>query len=414
MSANILINITNKIIKYYYLILVVSIFSNFAYILGLIGTYLSNMTLTDLLLNNIIPEKTNRIGEKTINKLDKIKNSFPRSLRLIIFGKWNPIYVYFIFLKERKRHDRSILLKHNIFSVDFISYIGKNKNLKICFEDFYLEEDLFALNRFIKYRILSGINKSGFEVLKKDFLSDEEKKKELVFKKLKKSVIRKKGSYEFVYNGISYKLPINRVDPYIYSERYGLPNIPLKTIERLEGKIFIDIGAFIGDTAIMLKDYKPSKIVCFEPDEMNREILNKTIILNGLSELVEVRTFALSDKIGTMSFIKDNASSKLTNEISEQTEVMEVSTLDTQFSEKDKVGLIKMDVEGFERFVIKGGKELIVANKPVLLISLYHTGADFFEIPKMIRDFSSDVRFRFIDINPFCPNLGEKILIAYF
>lgn len=372
------------------------------------------MTLIDLLLYNILPENKNNISGKTINKLDKIKNSFPKLLRSIIFGKWNPIYVYFIYLKDRKRLDNSILLKHNVFSIDFINYIGENKNKEINFDEFYLEEDLFALNRFIKYRILSGINKSGFEVLKKDFLNEKEIKKEGLFITLKESVIKKSNYYEFRFNNISYKLPINRVDPYIYSERYGIPYLPKKTIDKLSGKIFLDIGAFIGDTAIMLKDYNPSKIICFEPDDNNRDLLNKTININGLENLVEVRALALSDSVGKMSFLKDNASSKLTIENTSQTEVMEVSTLDIQFNESDIVGLIKMDVEGFERFVIKGGEKLIKANKPVLLISLYHTGADFFEIPKMLRGFSSDVKFRFIDINPFCPNLGEKILVAYF
>lgn len=372
------------------------------------------MTLIDLLLYNILPENKNNISGKTINKLDKIKNSFPKLLRSIIFGKWNPIYVYFIYLKDRKRLDNSILIKHNIFSIDFINYIGENKNKEINFDEFYLEEDLFALNRFIKYRILSGINKSGFEVLKKDFLNEEEIKKEALFTSLKESVVKRNDFFEFKYNGVYYRLPINRVDPYIYSERYGIPNLPVEVINMLEGKIFVDIGAFIGDTAIMLKDYKPSKIVCFEPDNINRNILNKTIKINELEGLVEVMSLALSDTVGTMSFVKDNASSKLTTENTSQTEVLEVSTLDVQFNDNDKVGLIKMDVEGFERFVIKGGENLIKANKPVLLISLYHTGADFFEIPKMLRDFSSDVKFRFIDINPYCPNLGEKILVAYF
>ena len=40
-----------------------------------------------------------------------------------------------------------------------------------------------------------------------------------------------------------------------------------------------------------------------------------------------------------------------------------------------------MDVEGFEYNVIKGGLNIIKKNNPIMIISMYHTAKDFFEIP---------------------------------
>ncbi len=72
-----------------------------------------------------------------------------------------------------------------------------------------------------------------------------------------------------------------------------------------------------------------------------------------------------------------------------------------------------MDIEGFERYAVKGGLETIRRDKPLLLISLYHTGADFFEIPPLLKQQVKEYNFRFLDINPGCKNLGEKILLVY-
>ena len=93
------------------------------------------------------------------------------------------------------------------------------------------------------------------------------------------------------------------------------------------------------------------------------------------------------------------------------TEKIEVTTIDTECKDK-KVGLIKMDIEGFEYFAIKGGLETIKRDKPVLLISIYHTGKDFFEIPPMIKSCVSEYMFRYLDLMPSSP-ITEKILVGY-
>ena len=86
-------------------------------------------------------------------------------------------------------------------------------------------------------------------------------------------------------------------------------------------------------------------------------------------------------------------------------------TIDKECKDRH-IGLIKMDVEGVEYNVVKGGLETIKRDKPVLLISLYHTAKDFFEIPPLLKDIVPDYQFRFMNIdivNPF----SEKILVGY-
>jgi hypothetical protein len=71
-----------------------------------------------------------------------------------------------------------------------------------------------------------------------------------------------------------------------------------------------------------------------------------------------------------------------------------------------------MDVEGFEYYVIKGGINTIQRDRPLLLISIYHTGKDFFEIPPLIQSYCPSYRFRYCDTIPMFL-ITEKIIIGY-
>ena len=83
------------------------------------------------------------------------------------------------------------------------------------------------------------------------------------------------------------------------------------------------------------------------------------------------------------------------------------------FVEKNSldVGLIKVDVEGFERALLKGAVRTIKIQKPTLLLSIYHSGGDFFDIKKMIEDL--DLGYRFKIKQQFAGSiLAETLLIA--
>jgi hypothetical protein len=92
-------------------------------------------------------------------------------------------------------------------------------------------------------------------------------------------------------------------------------------------------------------------------------------------------------------------------------EEIEITTIDAESIDKN-IGLIKIDIEGFEYFAVKGGLATIKRDKPVLLISLYHTGKDFFEIPPMLKNAVPEYNLRFIDCQAFSA-ISEKMLVAY-
>jgi hypothetical protein len=77
----------------------------------------------------------------------------------------------------------------------------------------------------------------------------------------------------------------------------------------------------------------------------------------------------------------------------------------------ENIGLIKLDVEGNELSSIKGAKKCIKKNKPILLISLYHTAKDFFEIKPMIEQMGLGYKFRIRKVTDEA--IKEIVLIAY-
>ena len=76
-----------------------------------------------------------------------------------------------------------------------------------------------------------------------------------------------------------------------------------------------------------------------------------------------------------------------------------------------KVGLIKTDVEGAEQNLFKGAMNTIIEQRPTLLISIYHSAADFFDIKPMLEKL--DLNYQFRIYRPTMMNiLTDTILIA--
>lgn len=77
-----------------------------------------------------------------------------------------------------------------------------------------------------------------------------------------------------------------------------------------------------------------------------------------------------------------------------------------------EVGLIKLDVEGYELEALIGAKETIKKFKPVIVISVYHKGQDLFEVPKLVKNLVPEYKLRFLNLNAESP-FSERVLLTY-
>jgi FkbM family methyltransferase len=147
----------------------------------------------------------------------------------------------------------------------------------------------------------------------------------------------------------------------------------------LKGSQVIDIGAHTGRHSIPLAAMVGSAglVYCFEPVPVIRRVLCENIYLAGLHNVV-VYPFALSDKSGLSNFKYVHnlpQESGLKNRHAYNGDPGEIEDIKVHMfkldevmsiSVREKVRLIKIDVQGGELDVIRGAKNLIYASKPIV------------------------------------------------
>ena len=201
----------------------------------------------------------------------------------------------------------------------------------------------------------------------------------------------------YYYNG--YYLPVNQFDSSVFFSRYGIDK--LTTLDSVRNKHIIDAGGYVGDTALLFSSYTDKNIHVFEASPSNMDIIRETIRLNHLDNIVPVSK-ALGEKSGTATFSLGERNS--CNSLVERPGYnypnhieVPVITLDDYVRENNlEVGLIKVDIEGGEQLLLKGAVETIRTQHPILLISIYHSANDFFEIKPMIEKMCDKYTFRII------------------
>ncbi len=150
------------------------------------------------------------------------------------------------------------------------------------------------------------------------------------------------------------------------------------------GMTVYDVGANVGFTAVLAarRVGPQGRVVCFEPLPANAEQIRRNAALNRFSG-VEVRQTALGREDGEAEFLTSESPTwgrlAQAGAAPRQSGVLRVPvrSLDS-LAVGDKLpppAFIKMDVEGAEADVLAGGRKLLAAARPVLVVELHHTYA---------------------------------------
>jgi hypothetical protein len=107
-------------------------------------------------------------------------------------------------------------------------------------------------------------------------------------------------------------------------------------------------------------------------------------------ERIEVINKGLWDEIGELSF-NSNMDSSLISDTG--TETIKVTDLDSFMKGKEKVTLLKMDIEGGEKEVISGNADFLRQNKVKLSCCVYHNQEDAALIKNMLEKIGYETRF---------------------
>ena len=206
-----------------------------------------------------------------------------------------------------------------------------------------------------------------------------------------------------------YQLPVNHFESSVFYYKHSIDK--LKTLDKIRNKNIIDVGGFIGDSAIIFSKYTDKNVYSFEASPENFEIVEKTLELNKTANVIPVN-IALGDKADDILYVSGIESCKTTSSLkSETSETINATTLDSYVEQNNlDVGLIKVDIEGFEQKFLKGAEKTIKNQKPALLISIYHSFDDYMHIKPLIESWNSGYTFRII--KPAESPLLETLLVA--
>lgn len=171
--------------------------------------------------------------------------------------------------------------------------------------------------------------------------------------------------------------------------QYRIDTFATKEPETLEwidlipkGAILWDVGANIGLYTIYAAKARNCQVYAFEPSVFNLELLARNIFLNNIKNAVTIIPVALSDQLGFNSFkmtttVLGGALSAFGQDFDQNgaplKDVFEYQTLGMSMT--DMVSLlhipqpdfIKIDVDGIEHFILRGGSNVLAKVKGVLV-----------------------------------------------
>ncbi|WP_350333167.1 FkbM family methyltransferase [Coralliovum pocilloporae] len=194
----------------------------------------------------------------------------------------------------------------------------------------------------------------------------------------------------------------------------GLIFIREAALRAIKKRTVIDAGAYIGDTArLFQKIYKAGKVFAFEPNAKNNARMQELVKQWGAEKtIIPVQTGTGAEKgeiriwgagVGSSPIQKAGLSD-------DDAETISVTDIDSFVQEQHitNLELIKLDVEGSEFDTISGARETIKTQRPILLVSLYHTARDFFEIKPYIENM--DLGYKFL-VRKMTTDFAKEIVL---
>jgi len=202
-------------------------------------------------------------------------------------------------------------------------------------------------------------------------------------------------------------------------------------LERSEKEVFVDLGAYVGDSIEQYINKKSGvfgKIYAFEPDTINFSALqHRSARLKNEWALSEQKLILVNRGVGAKTELKYlsptphhliNNAENITGSArlgatfaSDRTDGMEVMVyaLDDYFKEQ-KVSFIKADIESYELDMLHGAESVIKRDRPLLAVCIYHNASDMFTIPLFIKELCGDYK---IKIRHHTYDFADTVLYVY-
>jgi len=162
----------------------------------------------------------------------------------------------------------------------------------------------------------------------------------------------------------------------------------------LPNEVFVDCGAFDGDTArsfLRRQDTAFSRYIAFEPDPANFHKLQHSV--STLPRPIQDKMILYAYAVGARrEKVRFESTGTVASTIGHGTSEVECVTLDEILGDF-RPTYIKADIEGYELEALHGARWLIEHDAPVIAISAYHCQDHLWRIPLLINSLSNQYRY---------------------
>ena len=223
-------------------------------------------------------------------------------------------------------------------------------------------------------------------------------------------------SWQFYYRCISEKRIINWVNPLKIQLKKDAPSVNAQyyfgladlsemsfTVHFLrEDDLFIDIGAYQGVYSLLAAGISKAEVIAFEPDQKAYSLLNYHIDLNQLESNTDCRQKALGEQIQNTTITTNYSQQNYIEPNVLKTDNIFMSTLDAEIPEIKAPCLIKIDAEGYELNILKGGKNMLQnKNLKAIIIEMMNLGIRYGSSDKQVHELLINSGFCLYLYDPF-------------
>jgi len=304
----------------------------------------------------------------------------------------NKIKINFFCDNNLKLWDKNICLNIPCISPDKLKNISHDDTLTIISSRYYKEigkqltdlgfNNFFSCPSYLYLRVKKYLLSVNLQALKQnisnliDILGDDHSKIILV------NIIKN------WFSSIN-----NFIDTNNWEKAKGAQYFPQDIIKLKKDEVFVDVGAFDGDTvALFIKEScsKFNKIISYELDKNNYLKLLENV--NRYEP--EIKSRIVSHNMGLMNenkiinYFSGSTSAVIDLHSSATGQVVKLS----EHLKNISPTYIKMDIEGAEFDALMGAEEIIKTCKPKLAVCVYHNPEHFWHIPFYIKRIAPEYR----------------------
>jgi FkbM family methyltransferase len=170
----------------------------------------------------------------------------------------------------------------------------------------------------------------------------------------------------FIYYNYTLRLPFSHDYPFNlkrepqYSQNLGVIASVIK--KKYPHATAIDVGANIGDSALIINHFAPMPVLCVEGNSKFLPLLKRNTVQIKDISIAECFLGEIEEQVIAVNYLGTSRLEKSSDGILVQTmkQVLE------QFSSFGKAKILKIDTDGFDNKIIRASKDYLINAKPIL------------------------------------------------